>query len=74
MNCINCVSDPGADSEAFRGVQSNPRVEYPLTQNFIFMGNFGYIRDTVFTLNIQTPYSLPYTSLQQDHFTTSEYV
>ena len=49
----------------------------PLTQNFISMGNSGYIWEiwiTVFTLNIHTPYALPYTSIQQVHFTTRKCV
>ena len=42
----------GADSEGVHGegVQGTPC----LTQNFIFMGNFALIWDSVFTLNIQT--------------------
>ena len=39
---------------------SGGSVESPLTQNFIFMGNFGNIWDTFL-----------YTSLQQGHFTVN---
>ena len=50
----------GADSEGSEvGVQTDSKLH--------FHGKFWInmkIRDTIFTLNIHTPYSLPYTSLQ----------
>ena len=49
--------------DGFRGATKGS-IDASLTQNFIFMGNFWkknwYILNIVFTLNIHTPYYLPY--------------
>ena len=52
---------PGADSVGFAGGGGcvggwGVTRPLPLTKKFIFMVNFGYIWDTLFTLNIITPY------------------
>ena len=52
------------------GIHSYPT----LTQTFIFIGCFGKIWDTRFTLNVHIPFSLHFTSLQQVHFAIYERV
>ena len=42
------LCDSGADSEEFSG--GSIKHEPPLTQNFLFKGKFGYICNTIFTL------------------------